>query len=327
MGPKRAPASKGAAVLYFVRGIARALRRPGPGQRRCFWSLALDPAGRWLLSDELVRGGDRWHKPFGRTSFGSRVVLRRPDSLVVIRELRSVARVLAVSPDGEHLLGLDRLGWVALWETHRWSMLMRFAPGSLDESSGAFSRSGREMGMVDQRARVSLWDTVTGRRIRVIPQARELFGFVKNGTACLVSSGRGSGTTVFVADAGSGATIRNLGHELGQAWQLTLSPLGSLAATRERDDEVLIWSTNAWTQSRRFELPSDRRQGLAWSADGTVLVGEGRAGTVWHIDVSTGRVTKIYTRSHDRGQLAATRKAELVAVSDGDRIIMLKRRQ
>ena len=64
---------------------------------------------------------------------------------------------------------------------------------------------------------------------------------------------------------------------------------------------------------------------LAWSPDGTALIVGDRPGTLWHIDPDTGVLTKIYACRSNLGRLATTREAKLVAVSDGDRILMLKR--
>jgi WD40 repeat protein len=308
-----------------VVGTGRAAGPRFPRQPHWFSSLTLHPDGRWLISDELIlRGGNRWQRPFRTSTYGSRVLLRRPNNLAVIRELPNISRVLAISPDGKRLLGLDRQGWAALWETQQWSRLIRFAPGSLEQPTGVLSSNGRVIGIVDRNTGVSFWSAVSGRRMAVVPLAQELIGFVQNDAACLLTSGRGWGTTVFSADTQSGKVLRNLGKELGYSAQCVVSRDGTLIASSESDNELLIWHTDSWTQSHRASLPRDRWQKFVWSPDGTSLLVAGLSGSLWHLDPSNGASTRIYTRKRDHGQLTSSRGADLVAVSDGDRIIMLK---
>lgn len=321
-------ASMGARTGYSVAATAGAVTAPHRRPPWWFSALVLHPHGRWLLSDEVVLSGEpKWQRPFRKSAAGSRVVLRRPDTLSVVRELPEVSRVLAASPSGDRLLGLDRQGWVALWETTRWRRLKRFTKGYLEHPAGYFSSDGRRVGILDQQERVSFWNAQTGRKIAEVPLARELFGFVDQDKACLLSSGRGWGTTVFLANVASGAITRNLGSDLGRWWQHAPSHDGTLVAGSERDDELLLWATAQRTVRRRVSLPRDREQTVLWSPDDAALIAPGRGGALWSINPTTGAFTRIYARVRDHGPIAATRQAALVAVCDGDRIIMLKRRR
>ena len=336
-------AARSRQLEYVVKATARAsiLQSHGP---LSFQALAFHPDGRWLLSDELVLdGGPKWQEPFRKTTYGSRVLLRRADTLAIIRELPAVARVLAVSPDGERLLGLDRKGWAAIWDTRNWSLLVRLAPGSLEQPAGVFSPSAHEVGFVDRREQVSRWDVSTGQMIARVPVAREIFGFLGSGENCLVSSGRGSGTTVFAAEVGLRRPVLDLGQELGRG-ELAVSADGSIVA-RAGDDQVLLWRADRllrskpidrwahalrredWAVHRRIRMQHAAPNQLAWSPDGTTLIVRGRAGSLWHIDRTSGALTSIYTCKSTFGKLAASRGAKLVAVSSGDRIVMLKLRE
>jgi WD40 repeat protein len=301
--------------------------------RQPFWfkAVLLHPDGRWVISDEVVLGADpRRQAPFRTTRPGSRVVLRQAETLSPIRELQNVARPLAVSPDGERLLALDREGWVGLWETRGWTRTRRLTPGSIESPAGVFSRTGDIVGVVERGERVGLWQLRTGRRVAIVEAARELFGFPGSGAACLASSGRGWGTTVYLADAASGKILRDVGREfdaVGYAWRHALSGDGALLATSGRDDELLIWNADTWSVTHRVRLPREGTNELAWSPDGSALIVRDESGVIAHVDAATGVRTQIYRCAKPYGRVAADRQGRLVVVTDGPRLVALRRRR
>jgi hypothetical protein len=314
-------------------------RRAGEGRvvashtRQPFWFTAvlLHPDGRWVISDEVVLGADpRLQAPFRTTSPGSRVVLRQAETLSPIRELQNVARPLAVSPDGERLLALDREGWAGVWETRGWTRTRRLTPGSIESRTGVFSRTGGIVGVVERGERVGLWQLRTGRRVAIVEAARELFGFPGGGEVCLASSGRGWGTTVYLADAASGKILRDVGREfdaVGYAWRHALSGDGALLATSGRDDGLVIWNADTWTVAHRVNLPRGDWKGLAGAPDGSALIVRDESGVIAHVDAVTGVRTQIYRCAKPYGRVAADRQGRLVVVTDGPRLVALRRRR
>lgn len=324
--PKQAASGAGARAGYSLLATGRTVvRPPHPFPGGAIWSLTLHPRGAWLISSESTFDeAYRWQAPTMGHPCGRRLLLRHPDTLAVIRELPMVAQVLAVSPDGEHLLGLDRKGWATVWETRNWTRFMRLAPGSIDSPAGFFSAGGKQIAVRTQSAGVSVWAFPRGRRLGGVPAAWGLAGLLPDGETCLVTIG----DTVQAAGAGPRGRLRNVGNEraaLGYAAKLAVSPCGAQVASVEMDNELLLWRTDGWHVRRKVKLAHDGYKQLAWSPDGASLVLGDRLGGVWRIDADTGSITRICAVESKSPRLAVSHQAELVAVSSGEQIYMLKR--
>jgi RNA polymerase sigma factor (sigma-70 family) len=195
---------------------------------------------------------------------------------------------LAFTPDGKTLIGATGTR-LRFWDAANGKEL-HDRPGEFGwEPALAVSPDGRLLASADWMAReVSLWDTTTGRLLRLLPVKGEgryirNLAFSRDGKTLAgcqgnsgliqywdVSSGREQ-RTVQLRDSSPPASIH------GYFYQFHLSADTKHLATLERiyrsseNTRVGLWDTATGAIVRQHTLPGEIRQG-AWSADGESVV-------------------------------------------------------
>jgi WD40 repeat protein len=195
---------------------------------------------------------------------------------------------LAFTPDGKTLIGTTGTR-LRFWDAANGKEL-HDRPGEFGyEPALAVSPDGRLLASADWMLReVSLWDTTTGRLLRLLPVKGEgryirNLDFSRDGTTLVgcqgvggliqtwdVSSGR-ERRTIQLRDASPPATI----HGYFYRFHLLADGkhVGALEriATNEENTRAAVWDLSTGAIVRQHTLPGEIRQGT-WSADGESVV-------------------------------------------------------
>ncbi|MGA2532675.1 MAG: WD40 repeat domain-containing protein [Candidatus Aminicenantales bacterium] len=132
---------------------------------------------------------------------------------------------------------------------------------------------------------VRLWDTASGRVLRVLRSRDAEFyavSFSREGKFVVATGDKGM-VTVF--DAQSGSILRELRGLEGWSAGLALSPDGRFAAAWSMDGRVLVWDIEGDGKPR--VLAGDARKwgmALAWSPNGRVLAAGRASITLWDVE-------------------------------------------
>ncbi len=277
---------------------------------------------------------------------------------------------VTVSRDGR-FLATGHLGMVWLWDTATRQPVLSLPPeppGLIERLTSppsvifriAFSPDGRLLAAGDGASRVTLWDTNTGRAVRVLhgwpPEVYEVFraigslAFSPDGTRLAAGLGM---PTMSVGDYGRQAVKvwdSYTGNEVG-FWQahsntiagLAFAPDGSRLATASHDGTVKLWEAGTWrelhswtadsisvrrTRAGAFAAdPSLRSQGfesVAFAPDGRSLAAGLVDGTIVAWDLATGRERYAH-RGHSSlvYDLAYSSDGRTLASAGWDRLIKL----
>jgi len=144
----------------------------------------------------------------------------------------------------------------------------------------AVNSTGSEVAVVGPR-KVSLFWRDNGKLPKVIPIEHGVcdVAFTPDGKRLLVAMADGG---IGVVDASTGNPVERLQHSTSPAWQMAVSPDGSLAAVTGKDNEVEVWDLRnlSWVCNTRSDEETKTR---SWS---TVRDRDGRVSTLYH-DEST----------------------------------------
>ncbi|MCX6046460.1 MAG: NACHT domain-containing protein [Chloroflexi bacterium] len=215
----------------FITELAFGLRAtPGGGSELVIASASDNKRiGVWSLA---AHAPERWHIP-------------------LVHEQQGALRAVNISPDGEHVTGVDSDGHVFVWavNVHAVAQLVHhFATQPTRLRLVAFSRDGQTVVVGHREGRVQFWQTATGEAGLVLT-----------------------------------ATTGSLGA-------LALSPDGQTLVTGSNDGQLCLWTLPAGQRQQVIETKAGIIDALAFSPDGTTLASThgDRAVRVWCID-SHGR--------------------------------------
>jgi WD40 repeat protein len=131
---------------------------------------------------------------------------------------------------------------------------------------------------------IRLWDTFTGRTLRVLrSRAAEFYAVAFSHTAKFIVAAGDKGE-ISVFDAQSGKIVRELQGLKGWSADLALSPDGRFAAAWSMDGQILIWDIEANANPHVLAGdPGKWGMSLAWSPDGLILAAGRVSITLWDI--------------------------------------------
>lgn len=178
-----------------------------------------------------------------------------------------------VSPDGRHLIAIDRTGTVRTWDlrkghhpTHAFTV-----PGFDVGRPFAISANGRILAMAASNGAVQMWDVSAGHRRTALPSQGDDVTQV-----ALSPDGRSLATadsehTVRVWNTDTPIMQTSLVGHMDSVTSMAFSPNGhTLATASRREAAVRIWDLTSPTR-KRFPLSDGRVNATALSPDGRLL--------------------------------------------------------
>jgi WD40 repeat protein/predicted Ser/Thr protein kinase len=240
---------------------------PDTGMRdRQVVSLAFGPGGDVLAVAAHRKGLVRlWQPSTGRLL----ATLSGPDRLVVH---------LAVSPDGNRLVGVSDDNSVRVWDltTHQELALLPGPQGKWadfsERGSVAFSPDGRFLATPGAHPRDIVLRDARDYEVRATLQGhtREVCSaaFSPDSRRLVTSSLDGS---VFVWDTATGRALHRLTGHVGEAFAAVFSPDGTRIATGGRDRLVRLWDPETGDELIRLPGHTNYVFSLAFSPDGRTL--------------------------------------------------------
>jgi WD40 repeat protein len=187
------------------------------------------------------------------------------------------------SRDAKLVVAVDAANQVTVWQTPTsrpqasWAVDGIYSCG-LSPDASLFA-TGHE------RGRIELWDPWTGQRLRSLTHLKErttALAFSPDGRFLAAASWAGP-VTVWEGPMFRKTPVLS-GHP-HSTLALAFSPDGRRLATGSRDREaVKLWDTATWQELLTLDAPGDSLGELAFTADGTRLVGRTDSGDVliWH---------------------------------------------
>jgi len=176
---------------------------------------------------------------------------------------------LAFGSDG-NLWSVEDPGILRHWDKTGRQLEYRFLSDL--ETLWSFSKDARFLASASDD--LSLWETATGRLLRVIAQPSWVTAIAFRGDSTLVATGHDDGI-VRLWEGGSGRLVRELANHDRAISALAFSPEGGRLAGASEDKSISIWATETDQLLGSHKGHTDRIQALAWDPKGERLVSGG----------------------------------------------------
>ena len=214
-------------------------------------------------------------------------------TLRVLEATRNVDR-MAVAPDGQHAVTIDREGEAILWDVARGTALRQLPT---DASSALFAPSGRQVLTLPDLGKheAVLWAVPSGEMLRVFHGDIESATFTVDGQKLLL--GRQKSADLWELDTGMNVSIFQASAGINELVAISQDGRHVLTSDGEPQRAAVLWDADSGQQRRIFRGHIAPVDAVAISPDGrTVLTGSGggynRPGPAWIWDTVTGRLVR-----------------------------------
>jgi WD40 repeat protein len=228
---------------------------------------------------------------------------------------REVDPVLRVSPDGKVLAVSADYGAVNLLDATNGQVLHQLGgKGPPPVYSLAFSPDGK---LIVLGPSLQLWDVDTGRLVRAIEKAENLFLYASAFSPDGKVHASGGDDFILLSDVATGKEIGRL-LKMARSWMLDFTPDGKTLVSAGSDGKVRIWDLE--TKKERFTLDSGclGGMGMALSHDGkTVALGtQSCVIHLWAVDTGKELFTQFQGHGAPIGSLAFTEDGKALVTAD-----------
>jgi WD40 repeat protein len=201
---------------------------------------------------------------------------------------------LAFSPDGRVLVAAAHDGTVQRWSADDGSALGTLGEPSADAiSSIAFSPDGGGL-LVAGNAPTRIWDSMTGRVVRELPNAATMFAAYSSDGRHLITAGGGGEDSPKILNAATGDVTTSIESSGVVFDSIAMSPDGSLVAGVDEYGRITIWDAATGGTLRLIKGPTEASlpefaryaYGLDFSPDGKRLLATGPGyALIWNIEL------------------------------------------
>jgi WD40 repeat protein/serine/threonine protein kinase len=229
----------------------------------------------------------------------------------------SMAKGIAISPDGQFLVAGDEGGTLQMWKIGA-DMEPRIFQGHSDQVWAAqFSPVGGLLATGDRRGELRIWSTRTGtldRRIEAHDGPIWSADFTPDGTKVLSASDR----ELRLWNVETGNLVAEFGHDGGNMTRATMSRDGAIIATASADGTARVWDFASNRLVREVTAGTDVIWSVAINPDGTRLAtgSSNEIITLW--DLNSGQKTAELT-----GQRGGA--TDVVFLADGVTLVAVDR--
>lgn len=208
------------------------------------------------------------------------------------------------TPDGTRLATGARDGTTRIWDISETGAVERSVLATRGGAVGgvAFSPDGERLLTGDVRVTVArIWDVGIGggaewMNLPTSPDVQGMAEFTPDGQTLVLT---GEETPATVWDLATGTPLRDLGDGLSIAWEVDVSPDGSLVATIGWDEppRVHVWDLRTGGLAFTLQVPGFLAERTAWTPDAELLAIAGRRtdgpGEVIVVDRAGNRVAEV----------------------------------
>lgn len=218
---------------------------------------------------------------------------------------------VAIDPDGRYVAASDGASETWVWDTQGspdTPVARLGSGGSLAMEPGGDLR----LAVGQMNGTLVVWDWRHPGTLSPSLVTAHGFAMVSWSNDGRIAAGLGDGSAM-VWDAATLDPLATLRGHVGQVWNVTFSPDGTLLATAGEDRTAAIWNLATGLEQARLVGHGTRLSALAFTADGSTLVTGDAEGVVGYWNVSGGQLLSL-------AQVNGDSINDLVTLSDGTTI-------
>ena len=175
---------------------------------------------------------------------------------------------IGFSPNGQYLTAYRNVGPLRCWQLagDEWSRVN--FPENFPKAIGVDICNDERYFAIGSHTDVKLWDSESGELPATLSSAGCWYGAIKFSPSGEILASAGSDLKIRLWEVETG---QELGHLVGDPWQITFSPDGETLATATGTYVVELWDVDR--QELRFQLPTSAAvRSVCFSPDGNTLV-------------------------------------------------------